>query len=348
MVKCGACGKFLTSTDAAKCDGCRSWYHRQCVGMKKAGTISPSWQCPECEKNIVRDNRSETPVRGRADLLLEDLIDTSPTNTTSSEATQELTLDIRAELKKFKDDIIKSVRSEFLLLRNDLSEMRTSLQSTNERISGLEERVSAIENRKGTQPMSSDVHKLIDQLRSDINDRDQELLATDIQISNLPETSGENPIHTAILVASKIDVKIEARDIVSAERIGGRRINVTQPAPVATRPRFLVVQLARRDLRDEMLEAARSRRGMTSADLGLPGAPARFYVNERLTKTNRELFRMAREAGGRLGWQFVWCKRGRILARCKPGEPASQIRCEADIQRIFEPALAPIVDGQGS
>ncbi|KAJ8732558.1 hypothetical protein PYW07_015157 [Mythimna separata] len=348
MVKCGACGKFLTSTDAAKCDNCRSWYHRQCVGIKKTGTISPSWQCPECEKNIVRDNRSETPVRGRADALLEDLIDTSPTNTSSSEATQELTQDIRAELKKFKEVFIKTVRSEFLILRNDLAELRTSLQSTNDRIAGLEDRVAALENQKGAQPVSSDVHGLIDQLRSDINDRDQELLATDLQISNLPESIGENPIHTAILVASKIGVKVEARDIVSAERIGGRRINATQPAPVVTRPRFLVVKLARRDLRDEMLEAARVRRGMTSADLGLPGAPARFYINERLTKTNRELFRVAREAGGRLGWQFVWCKRGRILARCKPGEPASQIRSEADIQRVFQPSSITVADGQRS
>lgn len=311
-----------------------------------------AWRCPECEKDVVRDNQSETPVRGRVDASTEDFMDMSPTNTantTTTEVTQEIPLDIRAELKKFKDDLIKAVRSEFQLLRSELAEVKSSLQLTNERMAGLEERVATLENRTGAQPVvATDVHKLIDQLRSDINERDQELLGTDIQISNLPETSGENPIHTAILVASKLGVKLEAHDIVSAERIGGRRINAAQPTSVVTRPRFLVVRFARRDLRDEMLEAARVRRGMTSADLGMPGAPARFYVNERLTKQNRELFRMAREAGGRLGWQFVWCKRGRILARCKPGEPARQIRCEADVQRIFEPASVPIADGQRS
>ena len=38
---------------------------------------------------------------------------------------------------------------------------------------------------------------------------------------------------------------------------------------------------------------------MTTADLDLPGPGTRFYVNERLTKVNHELFRSAREAGSR-------------------------------------------------
>lgn len=351
MVKCGACGKFLTSADAAKCDNCRCWYHRQCVGLKQSGSITSPWHCLECNKNIVRDNRSETPVRGQHAIALpEDGVvsrtNTSPLNTTALDNKHELVLDFTTELKKFKQEFMNTIRSEFQLLRNDLADLRSSLGSTNDRMSSLEERVAVIENQKQAQPqVNQDVHHLIAQLRSDINDRDQELLATDIQISHLPEKSGENPVHMAMLVASKMGVKVEERDIVSAERVGGRRINATQPAPVEARPRFLVVRLARRDLRNEMLEAARVRRGMTSADLGMPGTPARFYINERLTKRNRELFRLARETGGRLGWQFVWCKRGRILARYKPGDATCQIRCEADIQRVFEPVPLPATDG---
>lgn len=276
-------------------------------------------------------------------------MDTRSLDVTAFDGKHDLTRDFTAELKSFKEEFINTIRSEFQLLRNDLADLRSSLSSTNDRMAGLEERVAVLENQKLAQPqVTPDVHHLIAQLRSDINDRDQELLATEIQIANLPETNAENPVHTAMLVASKIGVKVEARDIVSAERVGGRHINATQSAPVESRPRFLVVRLARRDLRNEMLDAARARRGMTSADLGMPGPPARFYVNERLTKTNRELFRMAREAGGRLGWQFVWCKRGRILARHKPGDATSQIRCEADIQRVFGPVLLPVTGSQTS
>ncbi|KAJ8706843.1 hypothetical protein PYW07_012921 [Mythimna separata] len=354
MAKCGGCGKFLSSAEAANCNKCRCWYHRACVGLPNTGQITTPWHCPECKKNVVRDNRADTPVRGRATAGHEDspiaLMTTSPIKSATIDATQELNLDIlRGELRDFKEDFLKSVRTEFQLLRDDLADLRSSIIATNERMSRLEERVVLIETKQ-SQPqasLSSGVDDLINQLRSDINDRDQELLGNDLQISNIPEASGENPTHTVMLVAAKLGVAVEARDIVSAERVGGRRINATQAtAPAETRPRFLVVRLARRDLRDELLQGARVRRGMTTADLGMPGSAKRFYVNERLTKINRELFRCAREAGSRLGWKYVWSKRGRILARYKPGDATYHIRCEADLQRIF--AAAPSNDGGGS
>uniref|UniRef100_A0A2A4JDI4 PHD-type domain-containing protein n=1 Tax=Heliothis virescens TaxID=7102 RepID=A0A2A4JDI4_HELVI len=342
MPKCGACGQFLSPAEAAKCMKCRSWYHRECVNIQNKTQIPPSWECPDCRKNLARDNQAETPVRGHAPPALEEslvnLMDTSPVNNTALDTTEEL--DIRAELRLFREEFLITVRQEFQLLREDLSGLRAALNATNDRLSNLEDRVADLESRKEVQSKQSpDVaHDTIAELRCELNDRDQELLGNDIQITNLPEVSGENPTHTAMLVASKLGIKIKARDVVSAERVGGRRIDATQAAgPTETRPRFLVVRLARRDLRDELLEGARVRRGMTTADLDMPGPPTRFYVNERLTKVNRELFRRAREAGGRLGWQYVWCKRGRILARYKPGDSACRIRCEADLLRVFGP-----------
>ena len=335
MAKCGSCGKFLSSAEAATCSKCRSCYHRLCVGLRTAGPITTPWHCLECNKN----SRVKTPKPAPAANLevLGNQMDTSSINSTALDVTQEFNLDIlRAELNVFREDFLNLVRSEFQQLRDDLSELRSSVHATNDRMSVLEERVATLEQKQAQPVESSEVNGLISQLRQDINDRDQELLGNDLQVSNIPEISGENPTHTAMLVATKMGVKLKARDIVSVERVGGRRINVTQAtAPLETRPRFLVVRLARRDVRDELLEAARVRRGMTTADLDLPGPVTRFYVNERLTKVNRELFRSAREAGSRHGWQFVWTKRGRILARCKPGDAICHVRCETDILRIF-------------
>ena len=346
MAKCGGCGKFLSVTDAAKCDKCSLSYHRGCVGISHKGTISSPWHCPECKKNVARDNQSETPVRGRVESAQNQSppasIDSIPSICTALDAPSDFTLDFKTELIKIKEELISAVRHESQLLRNDIAEMRSALEAANDRMSNLEERVTAIENQKQSQPVVSvNVDNEISQLRRDLNDSYQELLANDIEIANLPEINGENPTHTAMLIAEKIGVKIEARDIVSAERVGGlRRINATEPATESRppRPRYLVVRLTRRDLRDEMLAAARVRRGATSADLQLPGPPTRFYVNERLTKVNRQLFRKVRDIGNRLGWQFIWAKRGRILARNKPGDSVCLIRCEEDIPVVFGPA----------
>ncbi|KAJ8728928.1 hypothetical protein PYW07_006624 [Mythimna separata] len=89
-----------------------------------------------------------------------------------------------------------------------------------------------------------------------------------------------------------------------------------------------------------LLNGARVRRGATTENLGLAGKPVRFYVNERLTKRNQQLFRQTRAAAGLHGWSFVWSKRGRILVRNKPGDPAFRITSEEDIGKFIGPLSA--------
>lgn len=93
--------------------------------------------------------------------------------------------------------------------------------------------------------------------------------------------------------------------------------------------------MARRALRDDLLRAARVRRGATTADMSLPGPARRFYVNERLTKTNRQLFNKTRAAAKNCKWKFVWTRDGRIYARKTEGQSGVRIRTDLDITRIF-------------
>ncbi|KAG7300779.1 hypothetical protein JYU34_015108 [Plutella xylostella] len=87
------------------------------------------------------------------------------------------------------------------------------------------------------------------------------------------------------------------------------------------------------------MKSARVRRGATTADLGLSAAPRPFYVNDRLTKTNRILFNKAREAKKQLHWRFVWTRQGRVYARQEEGKARHWIRSEGDLTRVFGSAL---------
>lgn len=288
--------------------------------------------CPTCQVSTPAATKSqEKESNDGSDGHIAQQLFSTPV---AFEGSDNIFVNFKSELKVAMNDIMVKMHQEFQLLREDMGV----------RISNLEKRISVIEENqqrlKSPSPsIHPDVEKMINQLKSDLNDREQELLSNDIDISNLPEASGENVLHTALLVASTLGLNIDERDIVSAERVGARRINATEssstPGLLPVRPRSLVVRLARRGLRDQWLANARSRRGATSADLKLPGPPVRFFVNERLTKQNKQLFRMAREIGNRLGWKYVWTKRGRILARQKPGDSVSIIRTEADIQQVF-------------
>lgn len=122
----------------------------------------------------------------------------------------------------------------------------------------------------------------------------------------------------------------------SAGRAGGvRRVDVREDVAAHPRPRPLVVRLARRSLRDQLLTAARVRRGATTADMGMVSGAKRFYVNERLTRHNRHLFYRARAEGARAQWKYVWTKGGSIYARKEHGAPRYRLRCEDDLKKYF-------------
>ncbi|KAF9414081.1 hypothetical protein HW555_007910 [Spodoptera exigua] len=134
----------MSLTEGAKCDKCKSSYHRQCVGIRDAVPIATPWHCPECKRNVPRDNRADTPVRGHAPPAMDEshlhLMDTSSSSNTADKTTQEFQINIRAELKLFKEEFLNTVRHEFQVMRHDLSEIRTAISNTNARLTNLEER----------------------------------------------------------------------------------------------------------------------------------------------------------------------------------------------------------------
>lgn len=99
--------------------------------------------------------------------------------------------------------------------------------------------------------------------------------------------------------------------------------------------RPVIVRLIRRAKRDELLKAARTRRNLTTADLELVGEPQKIFLNERLTKINRLLFRDARSRAKQGGYAFCWYNQGAIYVRQREGKSAVQIRSEYDLDRIF-------------
>ncbi|KPJ10694.1 hypothetical protein RR48_02962 [Papilio machaon] len=136
------------------------------------------------------------------------------------------------------------------------------------------------------------------------------------------------------------NLTLDERDIVSAERVGRKTVLVenergTEAAATLARPRALVVRLVRRSARDELLRAARVRRILDSAGVVSSVAPRRVYVNERLSRLNKQLFYKAREESRRLKWKFAWTKNGKIFVRRDYTQTAVRIRDQADITRVF-------------
>lgn len=318
--------------------------------LSKSAKIPPTWLCPACVSKQPRKDNSETPVKG--------VTLPSPTDQVGKEVDslvvgrsddgalmRELCL-VRQEMAatRLKIDQIAERMEVMLVAMSRVDERLTAVENrllaAEERSDSMDNRISVLEQRDtgAGGSASSDVTALahtVEQLRLELNDRDQSLLSSDVEITMLPEAQGENPLHLVQLVASKLGVNLEARDVVSAERVGAPRTAGGEQDGARSGPRPLAVRLARRELRDTLLREARVRRTVDTSGFDLPGPARRFYINERLTRINRRLFGKARQEGKSRGWRFVWTRGGHIYARRQTDTQALRIRTEQDIIKVF-------------
>ncbi|KAJ2938935.1 hypothetical protein O0L34_g17746 [Tuta absoluta] len=244
-----------------------------------------------------------------------------------------------AELRMFRlqfTEEMQASRTQLAQLNESFSRLVSRVEVCESRLDLLADRIEIIERRVGErEAMKPDTMEAIDELKAELNRRDQDQLMNDMEISCIPEQQNENLQHIAITLARKVGVELFEQDIVHATRVGLVQAPTQEDRP--SRPRTIVVSLTRRTVRDQLLKSARVRRGATTEGTDLPGPPRRFYFNERLTRTNRQLFQRARELGVQNHWKYVWTRDGKIYARKNPNgdSPRCRIRMQSDLARIF-------------
>lgn len=305
--KCGSCGKFTSATDGTKCRKCLIVFHRGCLVNTSPNASAPKWMCKGCKSSANTDASVDADSLGSVEAMMKAI---------------EL---LRTELLACTKEM-SSFRQELGVIRTTLADFSNRMDSFDERLSKLEKRENPVES----------IDETLSQLRSDLNDRDQELLLNDVEITGISERDGENLSHVVALISNKLGVNIDEREVVSVQRAGPvrARAQTTSERPPA---RAICVRLARRSLRDELLRAARVRRGADTAGFDIDAQPRRFYVNERLTRVNRQLFYAVRAKAKEVGWRYVWTREGRIFARrdASAHNHKYRIRSMSDIDKVF-------------
>lgn len=158
-----------------------------------------------------------------------------------------------------------------------------------------------------------------------------------IEIQNLPERKGENLIHIVETLGSVLGVPIDNHLIRDVHRVASNK--------KTDRPKNIIVQLATRRLRAEVVAAARTRRELTVGKL-LQAAGLRIddqvsdemskivYVNQHLTLRNKILHSKARAMKKELNYKFVWIQEGSILMRKSDSSKIIPIRSDDDILKL--------------
>lgn len=150
-----------------------------------------------------------------------------------------------------------------------------------------------------------------------------------LEITGIAEQSNENLSHVVIVASQKIGIELQESDIEDVLRVGSKA-SKTKTAKENLTPRPIVLKLLRKNKRDEILNAAKSRRNVTSENV-VAGQPSKIYFNERLTKDNRRLFREARTRANEYRFRYCWVRNGSIYVRKDDGNPAIRITSNLEL-----------------
>lgn len=219
-------------------------------------------------------------------------------------------------------------------LFTDIRELKKSLQETNLQLITVTKTLARYENLdkclKARDDEKAELRETVAQMQDVIDHQAQLEVRNEVEIIGLPETTNENLHHVALTLASKIQINLKDEDIDEVYRAGARR-----NLKINDQPRPIVIRLVRHSKRKELLKASKQRKNLTSADL-TDGQNIPIYLNERLTRKNRLLFRKTRKEFYEAGFRYCWTNEGHIFVRKEPNLPAIKINNEQDIAHFLQ------------
>lgn len=343
---CGACnshlkGKAGSDGDVILCSKCPKKYHSLCLKLtreenKAIRQIGNKYVCPGCKANKQVIRNDETPVRS------------CPPNTRSEPANRSddpgaeflnsaqalASLDVPTEVLASFTSAIQQLQRVFENMKREMNDFTTSLNHSSEDVAVFRREISDMKNQLKEQEFyKAEVKNLraeVIELRQELESREQQRLLKNVEITGLTEASGENLQQVVNTICVKLGVRLDPCDIDDVRRVGLRGGG---PGGVE-RPRPVILTLTRRAPRDQILRAARVRRGLTTDMLDMTGNPRRVYLNEHLTKTNRILFSKARAAGAQLKFKFVWSSNGNIYMRRSETSSVVRVLSDATLEKL--------------
>ncbi|KAL0883351.1 hypothetical protein ABMA27_016758 [Loxostege sticticalis] len=356
-MNCQACHNKVESREVLSCKACKGNYHYVCLNIPaltygaNLNDFRGKWRCPSCA-NITRRNRGdETPTRNYSESLLDDAnmscddlcpeqpIQTNPTQAHAGASTNPdpNILDILRE--------IRALRNEFSSMKEDLRQATTGIRSLNERFCEMESRFSAIEDRlTANESKMSLVTKLqvnldaaketISTLQYENNKNNQFSRINNVEISGVPLSSGENLVTIIQTICSKVGTPFDERDVDTIQRVRRFEMNDGNNRSSTSRPPAIVVKFVRRMCKDKLLAAVRTRRGLTTADIGISGPSSNIYVSDHLTPQNKLLLRRAREMKSELQYSYLWIRDCKILMRKNDHSKVILIANESDLSKL--------------
>lgn len=301
-MNCARCGEAIRKgEEAVRCYGsCEGSYHLDCTNMsvrtyrKKSEEQKRKWECISCKENLKK-----IATKKRVDCV-------ASSEESNGEEEEE-------EVIARKDSLSSVERKLDLLLKGQ--------SRTNNAIEKLEETVKFLRNEL----LQKD--KAIEELKDELHEFQQHYRNSYLEIHNLPEVGGEDKKvleKHVIKIAAISGVELKEDDIEEVHRIPTKNRDKIKP---------VIVHLSSRKKRNAILSELKKVK-LTQDTVINNKNNSRVYVNESLTKYNKELLFECKRKAMEINYKYVWTAEGKILMRAEERGRVIRIKTLSDLQNL--------------
>ncbi|XP_047543805.1 uncharacterized protein LOC125075962 [Vanessa atalanta] len=331
-MKCAGCFNNIIEATSIGCSVpiCERRFCNDCISINSSTSERRNqWLCPECSslENNTDESTLSRPNIDSHNISLLNITETMPLlPTLASVGGSSETFDVQ------------NLLTEVRLLTKEINRCHERIDLLEATVISNESHIYTTESQEneGENNEMEFLKCTISELQVRMNAQAVNHLKKEIELCGIPELPSENATQITLHLAQEIGVELSDQDIDWTTRAGPRILpsdKSTGNARKHSRP--IVVRLLRRSKRDEIIKASKTRRNITSSDLGLPGPAQKVFINERLTQLNRLFFRECRTQSKRVGYNFCWCNNGIIYVREREGKAAIVVQSYEDLERLI-------------
>ncbi|XP_063538150.1 uncharacterized protein LOC134747457 [Cydia strobilella] len=337
-MKCNHCSLDLASNETLKCSTCLHVLHYNCVGLSEVDfkKILPmnlkKWRCPSCKQPKKPTTPTTTEPKSPLNIIINERSEDNAANLPSivSIDTEILLNRMNSQFQQLSmnmGDLKTSVNERLDQLSANINGWASKFQELEETVTNVRAEVAAVTEE------NTALRSQLNEIQHNFDEQEQKARQCNIEIQNLPAKSSENLIHVTLALGKVLNVSLTVESIKAVHRVAP---NVQSDRPKSRR------------LRDDVIAAARARRGVTVGQLlgaaaTLSGSePADqqkadsrpIFINEHLTLKNKILYSKTRKAVAEKNYKFVWIKNAAILVRRDDSCAIIRIRKESDLIKL--------------
>lgn len=309
---CSVCKQPVDSdkSDNVKCAGnCGNYFHIACVKDEidtKKTRSQRDYKCKDCRTKSV-SSKSSSCVPGTA-------------------LTTEFLVKI---MEQFKQEVFGEIKS----LRNELTELSTTVQFVSDKLDSstkLMENISTElaalkkenhELRNNNDRLSSEVDDLKERMRT----LEQYTRRNNVEISGIPVTANEDVVAIVKDVGSALGIAVEDSEVSAAHRIPSYRRDRTPS---------IVVQFHNRSTRDSVIAKFREKKILCASKVNSSFSQQKVFVNEHLSPNNKLFLAKLKQKCRDVNYSFVWCREGKFFVRRSPGEKPIKISSFDELYKL--------------